>query len=232
VRFQIWDLAMSTPYGTRVTCRRCGHEQAFIGWSSIDVQIDPELKQRLSERQLMVSVCAACGDPTPVAYDALYHDMDRSLMVWPRQAASLDAAEGFAGMVDALVPDGYTARIVRAEETLLGEVRLFDEGLDDLAIETAKVLYGAAHGVDPGDPLYYQRTTRSLLGRKRLILARSGPEAAEVQITVRPQFAQAQALAAQLREPRNAGGSWLEVDRRYVARRLEAKGIDHSPGGR
>lgn len=122
---------------TRVTCPACGQPRDCQLVQSINTEADAAAKQRLLAGELNVLDCA-CGRRTHLAANVLFHDpeADYFCQVCPGGDAAMDqAAEAFRGSG----ADG-TQRIVPSLNALVEKVKLLDAGLDDWAIEMAKVL--------------------------------------------------------------------------------------------
>jgi hypothetical protein len=122
---------------TRVTCPTCGlpHDCKLV--QSINAETNPAAKQQLLEGELNVLVCD-CGRRTHLAANVLFHDpaADYFCQVCPGGEAAMDqAAEAFRGSGAA-----GTQRIVPSLNALVEKVKLLDAGLEDWAIEMAKVL--------------------------------------------------------------------------------------------
>ena len=122
---------------TRVTCPACGQPRECQLVQSLNTATNPAAKQRLLDGELNVLVCD-CGRRTHLAANVLFHDpeADYFCQVCPGgDAAMAQAAEAFRGSGAA-----GTQRIVPSLNALIEKVKLFDAGLDDWAIEMAKVL--------------------------------------------------------------------------------------------
>lgn len=122
---------------TRVTCPACGQVSDCQLVQSINTASNPTAKQRLLDGELNVLVCD-CSRRTHLAANVLFHDPDADYFcqVCPGgDAAMQQAAEAFRGSGAA-----GTQRIVPSLNALIEKVKLLDAGLDDWAIEMAKVL--------------------------------------------------------------------------------------------
>jgi hypothetical protein len=121
----------------RVTCPACGEQHDGKLVQTINTQTNPQDKQRLLAGELNVLECA-CGKRTQLAANLLFHDPDASYycQVVPGgdramdEAAAAFAASGVSG----------TLRLVPSLNALVEKVKLLDAGLEDWAIEMAKVL--------------------------------------------------------------------------------------------
>lgn len=130
-------MAASISGTVRVTCPACGlaHEAALV--QSINTHKNPDAKQRLLEGELNLVTCT-CGRRTQLSSNLLFHDpdLDYFCQVCPGGAAAMDqAAEAFRA-VGAM----GTQRLVPSLNALVEKLRLLDAGLEDWAIEMAKVL--------------------------------------------------------------------------------------------
>ncbi|MBA3455832.1 MAG: CpXC domain-containing protein [Deltaproteobacteria bacterium] len=122
---------------TSVTCPACGQSRDNQIVQSINTATNPAAKQRLLDGELNVLVCD-CGRRTQLAANVLFHDPDADYFcqVCPGGEAAMDqAAQAFRGSG----AEG-TQRIVPSLNALVEKVKLLDAGLEDWAIEMAKVL--------------------------------------------------------------------------------------------
>ena len=122
---------------TTVTCPACGRLRDAKIVQSINTATNGAAKQQLLDGQLNVLICD-CGRHTHLAANVLFHDpdLDYFCQVCPGGDAAMDqAAAAFRGSGAA-----GTQRIVPSLNALVEKVKLLDAGLDDWAIEMAKVL--------------------------------------------------------------------------------------------
>ncbi|MEJ5328560.1 MAG: CpXC domain-containing protein [Desulfobaccales bacterium] len=64
-----------------VQCPDCGQQQEVVLWDSINVTLDPELKEKLFQGKINIFDCVACHYTTFINYPLLYHDMNRGFLV-------------------------------------------------------------------------------------------------------------------------------------------------------
>ncbi|MGO9113929.1 MAG: CpXC domain-containing protein, partial [Thermoguttaceae bacterium] len=119
-----------------ISCPACQHQQAFTAWQSINVTLDPALKEKLLDRSLVTFHCKQCGHTAGVNQGLLYHDMERRVMIMLGCQApdDLELPERFAQEFQA----EYSLRLVSSMTKLIEKVLLVDAGLDDRAIEIFK----------------------------------------------------------------------------------------------
>ena len=66
----------------KVNCPKCDNSQDFEIWNSINVSLDPRLKERVLNRSVLTFECEKCGYKEEGIYPLLYHDMDKKLMLF------------------------------------------------------------------------------------------------------------------------------------------------------
>ena len=95
---------------------------------SVDALVNPEEKERVKSGELFLWHCPECGCANLICRPFLYHDPQERLMILLTDA-DIKAEE---------LPEGYTGRIVRSAGDLIEKIKIFDAGLDDVAIEMCK----------------------------------------------------------------------------------------------
>ena len=72
---------MSMHETVEVTCPKCGKVSPFVIWSSINTQLDPEMKEKVRTGEAFLFTCPECGDQNSVDYGFLYHQMEDKIMI-------------------------------------------------------------------------------------------------------------------------------------------------------
>lgn len=141
---------MSSSTSVTLQCPRCGYKTDLRVWESINIQINPEMKQKVKDGSLFRHTCPQCGVTSALNSSLLYHDMEKQLMVYyvNSQEEADEVARFFSGDIsgtaeaDELVRDttnDYTLRIVPSSDLLREKIYIFDAGYDDRIIEFIKV---------------------------------------------------------------------------------------------
>lgn len=126
---------MSSRETIQVTCPKCQHAQAFENWQSVNVTLNPELRERVLSGELFTLTCAKCGEETTIEKALLYNDMERSFMV------CLSGSEPPAvPSIDSLDLSKVRLRWVETPAHLSEKIRIFEDGLDDRLLEIQKIL--------------------------------------------------------------------------------------------
>lgn len=119
-------------------CSGCGEKTVFTIYKSINVAENPELKKKVADGSLFLWECPHCGKVNLAAYETLYHDPQKKLMLWLDIKNQISDAQMEAISNHTKAMGGYTLRIVSNVGSLIEKLRIFEDGLDDLAIEFCK----------------------------------------------------------------------------------------------
>ena len=134
---------------TMAVCRQCGLKHSVRLFESINVMQTPELKSEVLDGRAFMWACPQCGTLNLLRYKTLYHDPEARLMLWLTLGDEALDAQIQAGSAHLEDLEGYTLRLVREPGDLLEKVKIFEAGLDDIAIEMCK--YVTAREMGLGD---------------------------------------------------------------------------------
>lgn len=132
---------MSQHHHEHIHCPQCHTESEFTVWDSINVQTDPELKEKLMDESLFVHICPHCGHRNYVTFGALYHDVNGQFMLF------FDHKEEENDITEDRFPEingfenfnkNYKLRYVHGIKNLKEKIFIFEEGLSDIAVEMIK----------------------------------------------------------------------------------------------
>ena len=120
-------------------CQQCGHEQQFTVWDTINVTLNPELKEQYLKSELTTFVCEKCGCKAQVVYPMLYHDMGKRFMIWLAKEAEGQELDKLASFMAGQMKN-YRFREVHSRNELIEKIYIFDAGLDDRIVELLKLM--------------------------------------------------------------------------------------------
>ena len=142
---------MSKRNSVKITCPKCKKESDFQIWESINIQLDPEMKEQVLNGEAFLFKCPDCGEEAYVNYSVLYHDMEKRIMIYllPDVEEEIKAAAQFMSGMDennlgldlSAITEGYSNRIVTSLRELQEKIYISDAGYDDRIIEIMKMLY-------------------------------------------------------------------------------------------
>lgn len=119
-----------------VTCARCGKESGFKAYRHIDVVAEPGLKAKVLNGELFVFTCPFCGYKSLNTSPVIYRDEHLLACLSDREIEVEGLDEGIAG------------RLVSDVGSLVEKVKIFDAGLDDVAMELCKFVTRQETGKD------------------------------------------------------------------------------------
>lgn len=132
-----------------VTCPVCNKNSNFRIWKSINTTLNPEMKEKVMNREAFTFTCPNCGEMTNVVYGTLYHQMEDHIMIHfadsdenEKEILEMLNRQGDSeidNLMRGMMNDNYLIRIVRSQNSLREKIQIFDAGLDDRVIEIAKV---------------------------------------------------------------------------------------------
>ena len=64
-----------------IKCPNCQQEGTYMVWQSINVNLNPDQKQRVMDGSIFSWQCPHCGKQYNVPYPFIYHDMTNQFMV-------------------------------------------------------------------------------------------------------------------------------------------------------
>ncbi|MFP9113666.1 CpXC domain-containing protein [Flavobacterium sp. RHBU_3] len=112
-----------------INCPFCNESQVANIYDSVNVTIDPSLKQKVLNGTLNDKNCDSCGKAINIISGLLYHDMTQKLMI------SLNTSDEpgitFDNKNPFLKMEGYIVREVKEYYDLIEKITIFDNGLND-----------------------------------------------------------------------------------------------------
>lgn len=134
---------MSMQHIEQIKCPACGKDVNFEVWNSINVDINPEMKERVLNGTLYNFKCQYCNHEDKIAYPILYNDMARNFMVYYCDESGIEDCKNALNniMNDKLtkeITEKAKYRIVTSYLQLIEKIKIFESGLDDRLIELLK----------------------------------------------------------------------------------------------
>lgn len=143
---------MSKSTQTTYICPNCRRPSNFTIWQSINVTLNPELKIQLLDGRLLTFACPICTFRQAMSYSILYHDQNGRFMIWWAPEAEHGERRNHFPELDryAVNLSGYRLRLVPTVNRLLEKIFIFDNGLDDRALELLKRYIWSAYLEEKG----------------------------------------------------------------------------------
>ncbi|MCQ2497226.1 MAG: CpXC domain-containing protein [Lachnospiraceae bacterium] len=135
---------MSIKNERTIKCPKCGKEFKVNVWNSINLSENPELKEKVLSGEVFQATCDECKEVAFLEYNMLYHDDENDMMLHLVSGELTDqqVIDSYIKATDVLkiAREEYIMRITKSPEQLREKVYIFDQGLDDRAIEIMKLV--------------------------------------------------------------------------------------------
>ena len=135
---------MSMSHIVKATCPDCKKEFPLEVWQSVNVQLNPEMREKVLDGSIFQFECPHCGMKGHTEYPFLYNDMKHGFMI---QYCSEDDVDKYTKSFEELVKsDAATGalnneylRIVTEYFWLTEKIKILENGFDDRLIELLKL---------------------------------------------------------------------------------------------
>ena len=141
------------------SCPSCGCKGEFRMYDSVNVSLDPKLRDKVLSGEIFNWTCPQCGKEISLRHNLLYHDMNKEFQVYysPTECDSInsminDMLTKYPGM-------RKTNRTVDSLNALKEKILIFEEGLNDIAIELSKAVikYAKKNNISPKCELRFEK---------------------------------------------------------------------------
>ena len=140
---------MSQQRNAEVKCPQCGRPGTFVAWDSVNVDLDPEMRDSILSEDIFVWTCPHCGAKVYYPYSFLYHDMKHKFMLFFDPEEPEDGKKYEPMQIEAVFQftGDYTFRPVYGVRNLKEKMFILEAGLNDIAI--ARVKYFLRNYIHP-----------------------------------------------------------------------------------
>lgn len=122
------------------TCPSCKKESKFVKYDSVNVTLQPELREKVLSGTIFDWVCPYCGETLSIRYNLLYHDMDRAFQVYYSPSNSSETNKMINDLLTKYPGMRCLCRTVETLNDLREKIYIFEAGLNDIAIELLKLV--------------------------------------------------------------------------------------------
>lgn len=138
----------------KLACPECNQEFNANIYTSINVQLDKDIKTKVLSGTLFDIECEYCHSKFHIPYPVLYHDMEKKLLIQFTEEKDVDSSKIALDNVN--VDADYTVRIVDNERDWIEKILISDSGFDDRIMELYKLLVLSQYeDADNVNGLYY-----------------------------------------------------------------------------
>ena len=137
-----------------LVCPECNKKFNANIYTSINVQLDEGMKNKVLNGNLFDIECSHCHSKFHIPYPVLYHDMEKKLLIQFTEEKDLEPVKTV--LENAKADADYTVRIVDNERDWIEKILISDSGLDDRIMELYKLLVLSQYeDADNVNGLYY-----------------------------------------------------------------------------
>jgi len=125
-----------------IICPECGHEQEIHVIPSVNVTVEPEMREKVISGEIFLFTCEKCGFSGFAGYPFIYEDKETAggFLIYLEPECE-DREVGVDGDVaDQILLKSMTMRLVTTVNELKEKIFVFEADLDDRVLELFKML--------------------------------------------------------------------------------------------
>ena len=135
---------MSMHHIEQIKCPKCGKDAEFEIWNSINVDLNPEMREKVLDGTLYDFKCQHCGHEDKIAYPILYNDMTHNFMIYYCDESGVkECEEALTNIMNDELAKEITKdaryRIVTNYFQLAEKIKIFESCFDDRMIELLRL---------------------------------------------------------------------------------------------
>lgn len=123
-----------------ITCPKCKHSGEFKMYESVNVSLDPKLRDEVLSGHIFEWVCPQCGETLSIRYDLLYHDMKKEFQIYYSPTNCVGINKMINDMLTKYPGMRKLCRTTESLNALREKIYIFENGFNDIVIELAKLL--------------------------------------------------------------------------------------------
>lgn len=130
-----------------IICPKCQAKSEYEYWASVNVELNPELKEKIFNEEIFVWICPHCEAKVFITNGMVYHDMSHKFMILFSHKEDEEKAYDMWAVPDFDLYEGYALRIVEGLREFKEKIWILENELNDIAIE--KLKYTMTHYTYP-----------------------------------------------------------------------------------
>ena len=123
---------MSVCIKTKIACPQCGQKIEYDYWGTVNVDLNPELKDKVINQDLFRCHCS-CGCNDVLLHSLLYHNMEKKYMVSFYDISEVEDVKSSFEEIKEDIDERF--RITTDYNDFTNKINIFDSGFDDKLIE-------------------------------------------------------------------------------------------------
>lgn len=131
---------MSSITSQSITCPKCKFEGEFNMYNSVNVTLDPKLREKVLSGEIFDWTCPKCGEKYSIRHDLLYHDMDKEFQIYYSPNNCVESNKTISNLAKKCPGIRRKYRTVVTLNALREKIFIFEKGFNDIAIELVKAI--------------------------------------------------------------------------------------------
>ena len=125
-----------------VICPECGHEQELHIIPTVNVTLDPEMREKVLSGEIFLFTCEKCGFSGFAGYPFIYEDKETAggFLIYLEPDCEEREVGVDGDVADQVLLQNMTMRLVTTVNELKEKIFIFESGLDDRVLELFKTL--------------------------------------------------------------------------------------------
>lgn len=233
-RIDVKPSSVEEQYSTKVRhhiieCPKCSSTKSCAIWYLINGSLDQWVKSRVMNGKIFQNECISCGYSQTIAYDTVYFEFDkREIAIFlnhPLADPYFKIDNVPKSLFENLSPE-FIFREVHHFLDLIEKIMIFDDGLNDIRVENAKLMLSMQRGFDITDELFYDRLESKRFRGEKFIFRNPKENFEEVSLSLKGKKKQERYLLSKLKEELSKSNrEWHCINQVYILKLLGDFGI-------
>jgi hypothetical protein len=147
---------MSKAVMLHAPCPSCGKDVDINYYESVNANDDADFRARVLDGSFFHQTCPHCGAQIPIVAPMLYHDPKQAVMIYMIPVGFERSTEKLSQLLGILLKQEkdhashYRTRTVTSPDKLIEKIHIFEDGLNDSAVELVKLTCLRQYAADLG----------------------------------------------------------------------------------
>jgi len=121
-------------------CPKCKFQDEFKMYNSVNVTLDPKLREKVLSGEIFDWTCPKCGEKYSIRHDLLYHDMDKEFQIYYSPNNIVELNQTISNLAKKCPGIRRQYRTVDSLNSLREKILIFEKDFNDIAIELVKAI--------------------------------------------------------------------------------------------
>lgn len=222
--------SIEAKYATKIKhyttfCPNCRSKKSIAAWHVINGSMDEVYKPFILTLKPFQSRCLACGDKHQIKYDSVYFEFDERKIAIRLRNPETDPRYTLRDVPKSYfeeLSNEFQYRMVHNKLDFVEKIMIFNDGLSDIRVEHAKLIFSIQNRYDIRGDLYYDRLETSRFKGNRFVFRDPNDDFKEVSLSLNGRKEQEKQIVSKLKEElKESDSDWLYIDQPAIWRALK-----------